>query len=169
LWVASESEERVWRFDAGQLASGAVAEPALKLGIRETPNPDDRSLFKPSWVAFDARGDLWGLDDGPNAFFRVSASELGESGVQDVQPEVRIYVGVSTLPERFAFDGQGGIWVAGGRGTIFRLGPGQLSMSSSSGAPTMPELVIRSSDIGYAKSVAFYPAPPGLPLYHALP
>jgi sugar lactone lactonase YvrE len=169
LWVASESEERVWRFDAGQLASGAVAEPALELGIRETPNPDDRSLFKPSWVAFDARGDLWGLDFGANAFFRVSASELGATGVRDVQPEVRIFLGVSTLPGRFAFDGQGGIWVAGSERTILRLGPGQLSTSSSTGAPTMPELVIRSSDIGYAGSVAFYPAPRGLPLYHALP
>ena len=50
-----------------------------------------------------------------------------------------------------------------------RLTPGQLMVSSSAGAPTMPERIITSASIGYAEDVALYPAPAALPLYSALP
>jgi hypothetical protein len=52
---------------------------------------------------------------------------------------------------------------------VARLAPDQLRTSSAVGVPAVPERVITSPDVGRAGNVAFYPAPRGLPLYHALP
>lgn len=169
LWVVSKMDDRVWRFDASQLASGAVSAPAFKLGVRQSDDPMNTAIYGPSWIAFDSRGDLWGNDFGFNAFFRVRAAELTGTGTADQQPQVRITLGVTALLEGFAFDGQGGLWSAGTAGTIVRLSPGQLDVSSGPGMPTNPEVVIRSDDIGSVSNLAFYPAPAGLPLYHSLP
>jgi sugar lactone lactonase YvrE len=169
LWVVSKMDARVWRFDASQLASGSVASPAFKVGIRVSTNPANTATYGLSWLAFDAHGDLWANDFGSNTFVRVAASALHGSGTTDVQPEVRITLGVSALLDGFAFDGWGGLWSAGSAGSVVGLSPEQLAISTGPGAPTVPEVVIRSPDIGYASNVAFYPAPPGLPLFHSLP
>lgn len=169
LWIAGGADGRVWRFDAASLAAGTVSAPALRLGTLVTDNPDDPSLFAPSWLAFDSRGDLWANDFAGNTFFRVAAAELRGTGTTDVQPQVRVVIGVLSLLEGFAFDGEGGLWSAGAQGTVFRLAPSQLDVSSSSGAPTTPERIITSTDVGSAENPAFYPAPAGLPLYSSLP
>jgi sugar lactone lactonase YvrE len=169
LWVASKMDNRVWRYDASQLAAGAASAPALKLGGFASNDPLNTALLAPSWLAFDARGDLWANDFGGNIFFRVRAASLRGSGTTDVQPEVRITLGVLALLEGFAFDGEGGLWSAGAGGTVVRLAPGQLDVSSGAGMPTMPSVILTSTDIGSAANLAFYPAPAGLPLFHALP
>lgn len=169
LWVVSKQDDRIWRFDAGQLASGSVAAPAFKLGVRVSADPMNTGIYGPSWIAFDTRGDLWGNDFGGNVFFRVAAAALRASGTSDEQPQVRITLGVTALLYGFAFDGQGGLWSAGSAGTFVRLAPAQLDVSSGPGMPTMPERVITSGDVGSVSNLAFYPAPAGLPLYHALP
>lgn len=169
LWVASRMDSRVWRYDAAQLAAGAAATPAFKLGGFASSNPLDTSLLTPSWIAFDTRGDLWANDFGGNVFFRVGAAGLRGTATADVQPQVRITLGVLALLEGFAFDGEGGLWSAGSGGTIVRLAPAQLDVSSGAGMPTMPATILTSADIGSAANLAFYPAPAGLPLFHALP
>jgi sugar lactone lactonase YvrE len=160
-------DRRVWRFDASQLAAGTVTAPAAKLGARISTDPMNTSLYIPSWIAFDTRGDLWANDFGANAFYRLGAASLGSTA--DVQPQVRITVGVTAVLEGFAFDGQGGLWSAGVAGTVIRLAPSQLDTSSGPGMPTRPEVTISSDDVGSASNLGFYPAPAGLPLYHALP
>jgi sugar lactone lactonase YvrE len=169
LWVVSRMDSRVWRYDAAQLAAGSVTAPAFKLGARASSDPMNLSLLSPSWVAFDTRGDLWANDFAGNVFYRVGASALRAIDTGDVQPQVRITIGVLALLEGFAFDGEGGLWSAGSMGKLIRLGPAQLDVSSGPGAPTMPELVLTSGDLGSAGNVAFYPAPAGSPLFHALP
>lgn len=169
LWVVSKMDDRIWRFDASQLASGSVTAPAYKLGVRQSEDPMNTAIYGPSWIAFDSRGDLWGNDFGFNTFFRVRAAGLTATGTSDEQPQVRITLGVTALLEGFAFDGQGGLWSAGVAGTIVRLSPGQLDVSSGPGAPTNPDVVITSGDIGSVSNLAFYPAPAGLPLYSSLP
>ena len=169
LWAASRMDERVWRYDASQLSGGSVAAPAFKLGAFATSVPMDTSRLAPSWIAFDARGDLWANDFGGNKFFRMGAASLRATGSSDEQPQVRITIGVTALLEGFAFDGEGGLWSAGSAGKIFRLAPSQLDVSSGAGMPTVPETILTSSDIGSAANLAFYPAPTGLPLFHALP
>ena len=169
LWVVTRMDSRVWRYDAAQLSGGSVAAPAFKLGGLRTEIEGDTSLLVPSWIAFDARGDLWVNDFAGNLFFRVAASETRGTGTLDARPQVRITIGVLALLEGFAFDGEGGLWSAGAMGTLFRLAPVQLDVSSGAGAPTVPERIISSGDIGSASNVAFYPAPAGLPLYSSLP
>lgn len=169
LWVAARMDQRVWRYDAVQLSSGSVSAPAFKVGSLATNVPMDTALLTPSWIAFDARGDLWANDFGGNKFFRVGAASLRATGTSDIQPQVRITIGVTALLEGFAFDNEGGLWSAGSMGKIFRLAPAQLDVSSGAGMPTVPETILTSADIGSAANLAFYPAPAGLPLFHALP
>lgn len=169
LWVAARQDSRVWRYDAAQLAAGSVAAPAFKLGGRAVDDPMDASLLAPTWLAFDARGDLWANDFAGNKFFRFGAASLRGSGTGDVNPQVRITLGVLALLEGFAFDGEGGLWSAGPQGKLVRLAPSQLDVSSGPGMPTVPAVVIGSGDVGYVSNLGFYPAPSGLPLFHALP
>lgn len=164
LFVASRDDGRVWRFDAAQLNADATA-PAAKLGVRVSTDPSDPTRYSASWLAFDASGALWFNDFGANLFGSIPSASLGGTGELDVQPGVRITVGVAAVIENFAFDEQGGLWTAGAQGRLLRLGPDQLT---ASGMP-VPERVIISSDIGSISGVAVYPAPAGLPLFHALP
>ncbi len=169
LWVASRMDSRVWRYDASQLAAGSAATPAFKLGGFASSNPVDMSLLTPSWIAFDTRGDLWANDFGGNIFFRIGAAGLRGTATSGVQPQVRVTLGVLALLEGFAFDGEGGLWSAGSGGTVVRLAPAQLDVSSGAGMPTMPATILTSADIGSASNLAFYPSPACLPLFHALP
>jgi hypothetical protein len=76
-----------------------------------------------------------------------------------------LVVAVDAVLENFAFDEQGGLWSPGAQGKIIRFSADDLSGSGT----TSPERVILSGDIGSANSVAIYPAPAGLPLFHSLP
>lgn len=164
LFVASRMDGRVYRFDAAQLSADA-AEPAAKIGARVTTEAADTSLYSASWLAFDSHGALWFNDFGSNTFVSISASNLSGTGIVDVQPAVRVNVDSSAVLENFAFDEKGGLWSAGAQGQLIRFSADQLAGSGL----TVPDRVIVSSDIGSANSVALYPAPAGLPLFHSLP
>lgn len=169
LWVVARTDRRVWRYDQSQLNSGSASAPAFKLGGLASSTPMSSDLLAPSWVAFDGRGDLWANDFGGNIFYRLGAASLRGTGTSDVQPQVRITLGVLALLEGFAFDEEGGLWSAGAAGKLIRLAPTQLDVSSGPGAPTLPATVLSSTDIGSAANLALYPAPSGLPLFHSLP
>ena len=47
--------------------------------------------------------------------------------------------------------------------------PAQLTASSSAGAPTVPDRILSSPDMGSADGFAFFPAPATSPLYSSLP
>lgn len=169
LWVASKFNNRIWRFDASQLATRVATAPIFEIGAYASSSPAERALLTPNWIAFDARGALWANDFGRNIFYRFDGASLGATAMSDLQPQVRITLGVAALLEGFAFDGEGGLWCAGVGGTIVRLAPAQLDVSTEVGNATMPATVLTSSDIGSASTPAFYPAPAGLPLFHSLP
>lgn len=167
LWVAAVMDSRVWRFDASQLnGTTASTVPTLKLGGYASSTPGNTALLVPRWLAFDARGDLWA---GGFGFYRFRAAELLATGTSDMQPQVRITLAVTALPEGFAFDEEGGLWCAGLAGSIVRLAPAQLDVSSGTGDPTTPETILNSPGLGSVSNLALYPAPAGLPLFHALP
>jgi sugar lactone lactonase YvrE len=169
LWVASPSDLRLMRFDAAALGAVDVGAPALTIGARVSDTVGNDALFNPGWLAFDAAGNLWSNDFGGNVIFRIPAAELTGTGDKDVNPAVRITLAVSALIEGMAFDEGGGLWTALSSGKFGRLGPTQLDTSTGAGAPTAPETVITSADIGSAVNLAFYPAPASLPLFHGLP
>lgn len=169
LWVASLNADQVWRFDAASLAAGGALTPSLKLGVFARDVMGDTSRFRPSWLAFDANGDLWANDFGANIFYRVPKAELAGTGEKTVQPAVRVVVSVLAVLEGFFFDESGGLWSAGSLGRVVRLSPAQLTTSTTSGSPTIPETVIASDDFGSVGNLASYPAPAALPLFHRLP
>ncbi len=168
LYVASRADGRIYRYSSSQLAA-TTPEPSANLGVRSTDDTANTAIHKASFLAFDASGALWLNDFEANAFARVAVDDLSGSGAVDVQPQVRVVVGVLAVLDGFAFDEEGGLWSAGAQGQLIRLSPSQLTVSSTSGAPTTPERTITSEDIGSARDVAFYPAPAALPLFHALP
>lgn len=168
LWVAASTDKRLLRFDAASLAMDMPA-PALTLGTLASTIMGDSSRFAPSWIAFDASGDLWANDFGSNVFYRMPKAALAGTGTVDAQPAVRIFIGVSAVLEGFAFDEAGALWSPGAQGRLVRLGPSQLTTSSTSGSPTMPEAVIQAPELGSGRTIAIYPAPAATPLFHRLP
>ena len=164
LWVANFDQDRVDRYNLATLESSPAA-PALRI-TSSTPSPVVGPLH-PELLAFDASGNLWFFAYG--VLTKLLPANLTGSGDSALTPALQINLGVGILPEGMAFDEGGGLWMAGGPGKITRLAPAQLLSSSTAGSPTTPERVISSPDLGYANSVAFYPAPAGLPLFHSLP
>jgi sugar lactone lactonase YvrE len=156
------------RYDVSALGASA-AMPAATLLVRASDLPLDMTPLSPSWLAFDADGNLWADDFGANVVFRVAKADLSGSGEKTVTPPVRITLEVGALLEGLAFDEGGGLWVAYKQGKIARLDRSQLGTSSGTGAPTVPMTIISSSDIGNVSNVALWPAPAALPLFHALP
>jgi sugar lactone lactonase YvrE len=169
LFVGDNGANEVVRFDAAALTGGART-PTVKLRARRSTMPADTSVFGVTALAFDGAGNLWAFDFGSsNVVYHFPASELTGSGLKSVQPGVRITVSVTGIPEGLAFDEGGGLWMPMRQGDVVRLAPEQLTVSTGAAAPTQPERTVTGSALGYAREPAFFPAPRGLPLFHALP
>ncbi len=168
LFVASKMDGRVYRFDASQLNADAT-EPAAKIGVRVSTDTGNTAIFSASWLAFDSHGALWFNDFGANTYASIPSASLNGAGSIDVQPGATVLIDVAALLENFAFDEQGGLWSGASSGKVLRLSADQLTGFFTPGTPTVPERVLQSPDLAYVNGVALYPAPAGLPLFHALP
>jgi sugar lactone lactonase YvrE len=168
LWVSDSGTDEVLRFDASALASGS-ATPARRLKVRKSDQPADLSSFKPDALAFDKDGNLWSYDFGLNIVFSVPPSEQTGTGMRNATPTVRISIPVSAVLEGLAFDEGGGLWFPFSATRLARLSPSQLTVSTGAGSPTMPDTIVTGSSLGSAQGPAFFPAPKGTPLFHALP
>jgi streptogramin lyase len=164
LWVADPVDGHLFRFDPSALATPG-ASPSLTLATMRAA-PGDLSA---TWLAFDTAGNLWANDFGANVIYRLTPADQAGTGAKTVTPAVQVTLGVSALLEGLAFDEGGGLWTAYSAGKFARLAPAQLLVSTGPGAPTVPQTVISSADVGYVGNLAFYPAPAGLPLFHSLP
>ena len=164
LWVADDG--LITRYDAGRL-DAADAEPAdLILSVSDAP---ETRLLAADMLAFDQAGNLWATDFVSNFVFMVGAANLEGTGVVDVAADVSVAIGVTALLEGLAFDESNALWIILDSERFGMLSAEQLGESSGSGAPTEPAVIIQSSSITNAGGLAFFPAPAGLPLYHALP
>lgn len=168
LYVADTTLKEIHRYDAASLG-GATATAASKIRVKANTMPADTALFDVRMLAFDAAGNLWTYDFGANVIFHVPSADLAGTGTRTVQPGVRISVSVTALLEGLAFDEGGGLWFPFTSRRLARLSPAQLTVSTGPGAPTDPETVITGSTLGSASDPAFFPAPKGTPLFHALP
>lgn len=171
LFAADPMTREVLRFEATAL-SGATATPSLKLRAKATDLPADTSLLGVQSLAFDKDGNLFAFDFGSsNVVYFYPAGQLSSSGMaqKTVIPGARMTVSVTGIPDGMAFDEGGGLWMPLRPGTLVRFSPAQLLVSTGAGAPTQPERTITGTSLGYAAGPAFYPAPAGLPLFHALP
>lgn len=158
LWVTSAGG--LLRFDAAQL-SGANPAPATTITVEDATA---FTLFGTD-LAFDAAGNLWGDDFGANVFFKILATDLPATGTRNVTADVTITVSVLALLEGFAFDESGGLWTTFVNGQVARLAPSQLNTSTNAGAPTVPQVILSSADLGSTGGLAFFPAPSWSPLY----
>jgi hypothetical protein len=164
LWVADDGQ--VVRFNADRLAASDGDAPDLSITVRDSGDNQDLVI---DHLTFDANGSLWVTSFGSNTLARIAEVELGADGDATVIAEVSLVLSIAALLNRPAFDDAGGLWISYSNGQLVGLSAATLLISSSTGAPTDPDVVLAGNDIGSIGNVAFFPAAAGLPLYHAYP
>jgi hypothetical protein len=165
LWASND--RAVVRYDASRLAASTTEPPDLVLELMSPP-PVVSSLPTIWGMAFDADGNLWVNHQG-TLFARLTPADQDGTGRRTVTPQVQINISITALAQGMAFDDNGGLWFVYDPGRVARLAPTQLTEGAGPGARAVPETVVESASLGQAGSVAFYPAPAGLPLHHSLP
>lgn len=160
LWVSDD--QTVKRFDASRLGASIDSSAAPANAILTMPAESE-------FVAFDKDGNLWSVGGSAINLTKIAKADLAGTGASTPTPANTISVGVTALPEGIAFDESGGLWVATSINKFARLAPAQLTVSTTSAAPTAPECVFTSTDVGSAGSIAIFPAPAALPIYHRAP
>lgn len=166
LWIANTGAKQVVRVNASRLGA-STSGPDLTIQSR-TPGPVVSTLGADR-LAFDSSSNLWVAAFGANVLYRLTASEQTGSGSRTLTPGVQVSLPVSALLEGMAFDEGGGLWISYSAGRVARLSPSQLATSSTPGSPTVPDRIVEGSNLGYAGSIALYPAPAGLPLFYKVP
>jgi hypothetical protein len=162
LWVAGGPT--VVRFDADRLELSDTDAPDLSLSVISATNAD---VLGAEQLAFDKAGNLWGIAG--STIFQLASSELDATGEQEAKSNVSFTIDVAALPGTPAFDESDGLWVDLAEGQFGRFSPAQLGTSKPNGDPVTPEVLITSASVSTTLSVAFFPAPQGLPLYHSIP
>lgn len=164
LWVADDG--KVVRFNADRLAASDSDAPDLTITLRDSADNGDLVI---DFLTFDANGQLWATDFAGNTLARIDDTDLEGDGDTTVVAEVSLVLSVAALLNRPAIDDAGGLWISYSNGKLVGLSAATLELSSSTGSPTDPDVVLEGGDIGSVGNVAFFPAAAGLPLYHSYP
>jgi len=162
LWLGNSGEAQVVRFNAARLAASGMMAPDLVI-VAKTPPPVIGARSNPQSLAFDKSGNLWVSYEG--GLVELPAADLVGMGNKELTPAIQISVSVTALPEGIVLDEGGGLWFAASAGKFARLAPDQLT----SGGEKTPGTIITSADVGSAGDFGLFPAPAGLPLFHAWP
>lgn len=163
LWVSGGTVLR--RFDKARLDASDTDPPDLTIAV--TSATADNAALEASELAFDQAGNLWGVAG--STIFQLAATALDQTGEKDVKANVSFGIDVLALPGTPAFDEGNGLWLDLADGEFGRFSPTQLGQSSDPGDPVTPDTLISSSAITSTLPLAFFPAPKGLPLFHAIP
>lgn len=170
LWVNSYTG--LSRFDAARLGASDPSPPDLELSVL---TPTGLEPLRSTGMAFDAAGNLWSLDYYAQRLFRLTAADLAGTGVRTVEAAVAFRLSPSATSGAPAFDESGGLWLtltgptaAGSQ--LGRISREQLALNDDESF-LQPEVRITSRSVGWAhlSSLAFFPAPQGLPLFHSRP
>ncbi len=164
LWVGDETLERFAKASLDSSASTPNAKFTLK-----SPVVAGGNNITADQLAFDGSGNLWVSDFAGDSISKVASSDLAGTGVSTVNIATQVNVGVGALVDGMALDEGGGMWLTFSAGKIARINATQLGVTTTGGAPTAPDVVISSADIGYAGALAFYPAATGTPLFASRP
>lgn len=164
LWVASDGA--AVRYDADRLEASDSEAPDATLSVRNATDTQDISV---DYLTFDTSGNLWVTDFGGNFVAQIAATDLADDGERSVVSASSLVLPVSALLNRPAFDGEGGLWISYAAGRVARIAPADLLVDTTAGDPTLPEVILSGAGIGNTANVVFFPAPSGLPLYHAWP
>ena len=160
MWVSDAT--RIHRFAAASLAAGQPHTTTFAIAATTSAAAD----LPPDALAFDADGNLWTTSFGGNVIFKLTPANLAAVGeLKEVVPSVILTVGLGALLESLAFDESGSLWLTYSQGKVARIARTQLGTSTNAGAPTVPEGITTSADLGYAGGLAFFPAASALPLF----
>ncbi len=143
--VVFDAAGDLWVIDGGTVSTGGAVQPALfeftpqqlsMLGANNAPNPNltirSSSFIFPQQAVFDAKGDLWVSDNGGNAVFVFTPSQLTASNASAV-PDITINSDPAfNGPLGITFDASGDLWVANNATTtIFEFLAAHLPTASS--------------------------------------
>lgn len=161
LWVADSGNKTIARFDAARLQTPSADPPNLVVTAKTATAGD----LPPNYLAFAPNGDLWASSFGGNVLYRLTSADQAGAGTKEMTPAIQLTLPVDALIEGLAFDESGSLWVTLSTGKFGRISPAQLATSTTAGAPTIPEVIITSADIGNAQTLAFYPPPSSSPIF----
>jgi hypothetical protein len=150
LWVALEGSGKVVRFNFDHLGASSMAPPDVTLGAK-TPvgAPVAGTYDHPNGVAFDQAGNLWvGFLDQTVGFTTTQ-----QMTTADIAGPLAVKVATGTAG--FAFDESGGLWYSDAPNKLKRI-PKAMLMA---GGDVTPDIVIDSSDLGYAEGFVLDPSP----------
>ncbi len=164
LWVADDG--KVVRFNADRLTASDSDAPDLTITLRDSADNGDLVI---DFLTFDVTGQLWATDFAGNTLARIDDTDLEGDGDTTVVAEVSLVLSVAALLNRPAIDDAGGLWISYSNGKLVGLSAATLELSSSTGSPTDPDVILEGGDIGSVGNVAFFPAAAGLPMYHSYP
>jgi secreted PhoX family phosphatase len=147
----------LWVIDGGTTASGGTVAPALyeftprqlsNLSSNAAPTPavtiTSTSFVFPQQATFDNRGNLWVSDNGSNAVYVLSATQLNPSSATAAVTPVVTMMSTTAFngPLGITFDYRGNLYVANnGTTTIFQFSASSLpSVNPSSTTPVSSAL-----------------------------
>lgn len=165
LWIADAGARRIDRIDASRLSTST--DGAADLGLTPKVADGASDIYAPAFLAFDTEGNLWSNDVSRSSMFRLDVADLATTGSVTTVPTVEIEVAFQPLLGGMAFDDEGGLWTPLGETTLGRFAPEQLTASSAPRDPSSPQQVLSRGELGNVRRMAFFPAAPGLPLFHS--
>jgi sugar lactone lactonase YvrE len=163
LYVLSTPDNSLMKFERSQL-SGKGPVTVQPAAVFTTSGLD-----APQALAFDAAGNLY-VSNAPSAstgfLVRFAQGSLQTTGAAQLAPVMRLESGNLTGPRGFAFDEGGNLWVAtSGKGTVAYFTASQLSGTGTFSLNATATLERWDGHFyDHLMSVAFNPAPAGLPL-----
>ncbi|MHB1960127.1 MAG: NHL repeat-containing protein [Acidobacteriaceae bacterium] len=156
--VIFDTSANLWVVDGGNIGTGGKVKPALyeftssqlsgiQSGSSVTPNMtiNSSAFVFPQQAVWDSKGDLWVSDNGANAVFEFTPTQLMASGA-NVMPNIVI----KSTPAfngalGIAFDSSGDLWIANnGTTTIFEFNASALP--TASGSVTLTPNIMLSDD-----------------------
>ena len=143
--VVFDAAGDLWVIDGGTVSTGGTVQPALfeftaqqlsMLGSNNAPMPNitlrSSSFVFPQQAVFDAKGDIWVSDNGGNAVFEFTPSQLMASNPTTVPNIVIDSDPAFNGPLGIAFDAAGDLWIANNATTtIFEFQAAHLPTTSS--------------------------------------
>jgi sugar lactone lactonase YvrE len=118
--VGSNVQNAATEYTAAQLQGSSVTSPATTLQFPVTTGGN----INANGLAFDARGNLWVVNDNTNTIVEYAASTLGSNG--SPTPAVTLQSPSGAIAQAIAFDLNGDLWVAALNGGLFEFAASQL-------------------------------------------
>jgi len=160
LWVADFGNGTVESFSPAALSGGGSQTASVVITV---PVPSLTVPTMPTYLAFDAAGNLW-VATMYNTVLEYQTAQLGTSGAPTPAITLSLPAGMGVTPNGLAFDNSYNLWVAsfGLPTTVMEFTPAQIH---TGGAQTPAVTLTESGAVNYSIGLAFSPHASFLPLH----